>query len=89
MLMISELYCCKCNKEIREGKDDHYLGNLEDPLCKHWCSSCFPEIMKFIEKEKYNDSCLREEKIIWDKIKREAKRKVSRLKGQTSLEEFK
>jgi len=87
--MILGLYCCKCNKEIKESKDDHCLGNPEDPMCKHWCSSCFLEINKYMEEEKFKESCLKEEKIIWDKIKKEAKRKVSRLKGQTSLDAFK
>lgn len=86
--MSDGLYCCKCNKEIKDKSDDYYFGNPEEERCKHYHLKCFKEVQKYREREKLIEGCLKDEQMKKEKMETAIKKQMKKFKGQTVLGEF-
>ena len=80
---------CRCGKEIHHGTSDCSISKWDYETPTYLCSNCFESFKEYIQHQKYMESCLRQEEMIRKRMERKTKRKMFKIKEQTSLEEFK
>jgi hypothetical protein len=79
---------CRCGKEIHHGTSDCKISKWDYENPTYLCSNCFEGFKEYIQHQKYMKSCLRQEEMMKKRIERKAKRKISKIEGQTTLFTF-
>jgi len=83
--MTEEKDFCRCGKEIHRGTSDCNISKWDYENPTYLCSNCFEGFIEYIKHQRYMKSCLRQEEMMKKKEDRKLKRKMSRVKEQTTL----